>query len=52
MYIELAKTLKGTLINYFKTFPNNFVDLINQIKNHTDNSDKKLVIYADISLTL
>jgi len=44
---ELAKIQKGTLVNNFKTFPTDFVDLIEQIKYHINNSDKKLVIYAD-----
>ncbi len=43
----LKKIQKGNLLNYNKTFPSNFSELITQIKNHVDTSNKKLTIYAD-----
>ena len=45
---EYAKKIqKGVLLNHYKIFPDNFSEIITQIKNYTDTSNKKFTVYAD-----
>jgi hypothetical protein len=43
----LKKIQKGILLNHYKTLPDNFSELIIQIKNYVDTLNKKFIIYAD-----